>query len=290
MSQGKARANYLGREGIVQTSNSPDWSFIYSASSIQDPQWNVGDRVVLPDGRVFRYAKAGTGGVVTEFGAAYLKKTNTNAVAPAQATLADPGFPSPSLVACGAAGSQYVTVTIDTTVGHLATGVLSQDELRGGYVVVGNGSSQHPDFRGILGHPALATTGGALTLHLDAPLKTAVTVATTNIELIGNPYIDLVNGNYSPNDYVSFMGMPAVGATVGQYFWIQTWGPCWITSNNSTCTSASDRDIFFVSNGSCVSGADITYAGHAYQRAGTAMDASSSGSSNAPMVMLQISC
>ena len=286
MSVGKARVIYMGRSGLVTTQNSPDWSYLYEKGLIPNPEFVVGDRVVLPDGREFRYSKAGVGGVESEFGAGYIKKTNTNAVAPTQATLGDPGFPSPALVQCGKAGSQFVTVTIDTTVGVLATGVLAQDELRGGYVVIANGTLQHPQFRGIVGHPALATAGGSLTIRLDAALTADVVASTTNIELIGNPYVQLVCGNSINTGYVSFLGVPVVSATVNQYFWLQTKGPCWITSNGNTCNSANDRTCYFVANGSVVSGADVTYAGNSYQLAGYAMDMSSSGASNAPIIML----
>jgi hypothetical protein len=89
---------------------------------------------------------------------------------------------------------------------------------------------------------------------------------------------------------VTFVGVPAVGATSGQYFWVQTWGPAWITSNSNTCDSANDRNIFFVANGSVVSGGDITHTTDhpIFQQAGVALDMSGSSASNAPFVLLQI--
>jgi hypothetical protein len=285
MSVGKAKVIYMGRSGQVTTQNSPDWSFLYEKGLIPNPEFVVGDRVALPDGREFRYAKAGTLGVVPELGAGQLRKSNTNAVAPTQATLGDPGFPSPALVACGKTGSQFVTVTIASSFGHLATGVMTQDELRGGYIVIGNGTSQHPQMRGIIGHPALAAAG-ALTLHLDAALTADVTVGTTNIEVFMNPYVDVsIGAGDSLCEYSSILGVPTVVATVGQYFWLQTKGPCWVTSAGATCDGAFDRQLFWDKSGLVVSGGDITV-DNGYQIAGYAMDASSNGSSNAPLVML----
>lgn len=275
MEKNTQRVDYLGMAGIIQSADRGAWDFLYRASTVKDAKWNVGDRVVLPDGRVFRYALA-SGTCNPEVGAYKAKKSNTNAVAPAQATGA------------GAVGSNTVTVTIDTEIGVLTTGVLSKDELAGGYVVIGNGTAQHPQNRRIIGHPALTTAGGSLTLTLDAELTTAVTVGTTNIELIESPYYNLAADN-AGGEYVSFVGVPAVVASAGKYFWLQTWGPCWVTSDGNTCDSANDREIFFVANGSVVSGGTLTYAGSAYQRAGFALDMSGSGSSNAPMIMLQIS-
>lgn len=270
------KSNYVAETGYVRKVDAGGWDFLYRASTVKDERYNVGDRVVLPDGRVFRYAKA-AGTCNPEVGAYKAKKTNTVAVAPAQATGA------------GAIGSRTVTVTIDTEIGELTTGVLTENELAGGYVVIGNGSGQHPQMRMIVSHPALATAGGSLTLTLDAALITAVTVGTTTIELMESPFYNLKADN-SGGDYVTFVGIPAAVAADNQYFWVQTWGPCWITSNSNTCDSANDRQIYFVANGSVVSGGDITFSSDhpVYQLAGVALDMSGSGASNAPMVLLQI--
>jgi hypothetical protein len=101
-----------------------------------------------------------------------------------------------------------------------------------------------------------------------------------------NPFYNL-KGDGAGTGYVTFVGMAAANATSGQYFWVQTWGPCWITSDGNTCNGEGDRTIYFVNNGSVVSGADVTIES-GYQMAGVALDTSSSGSSNAPMVLLQI--
>lgn len=267
------KSNYVAETGYVRKVDTGGWDFLYRASSVKDERYNVGDRVVLPDGRVFRYAFA-AGTCNPEVGAYKAKKTNTVAVAPAQATGA------------GAVGSRTVTVTIDTEIGELATGVLTENELAGGYVVIGNGADQHPQMRMIVSHPALATTGGSLTLTLDAALITAVTVGTTTIELMESPFYNL-KADMSGGDYVTFVGIPAAVATDNQYFWVQTWGPCWITSDGNTCDSARDRTIVFVGNGSVVSSNDQTMES-GFQVAGVALDMSGSGASNAPMVLLQI--
>jgi len=245
----------------------PDLS---AASNSQ--QFDLGTRYVY-GGRTFHYAKS-AGTCNPEVGAYKAKKTNTVAVAPTQATGA------------GSAGDYYVTVTIDTEIGVLTTGVLSENELAGGYIVIGNGSAQHPQMRLIVSHPALTSTGGSLTVKLDIPLTSDVTAATTTIELMENPYYNVLADN-SGGDYVTFIGVPSVVATTNQYFWLQTWGPCWITSDGNTCDSARDRTIVFVGNGSVVSSNDQTLES-GFQMAGVALDMSGSSASNAPMVLLQI--
>ena len=230
--------------------------------------------------RTYYYCRA-SGTVNPEVGAYKAKKTNTVAAAPTQSTTVQADGTLP-----GAVGSSYVTVTIDQEIGVLTTGVLSKDELAGGFIVIGNGSAQHPQMCMIVGHPALATAGGSLTVELDMPLATVVVAATTTIELMESPFYNLKADN-AGGDYVTFLGIPACIASSGQYFWLQTWGPCWITSNSVTCDSARDRTIVFVGNGSVESSNDETME-NGFQIAGVALDMSGDGASNAPFCLLQI--
>jgi hypothetical protein len=255
----------------------------YAADSVQ--KYPIG--TVLRTGlRTFVYGLA-NGTCNPEVMAYKAKKTNTVAVAPTQATAAAQAAAyKGETLAAGAAGSKYVTVTIDTEIGVLTTGVLAANELAGGYIVIGNGSAQHPQMRMIESHPALTSTGGALTLKLDSPLTTAVTAATTTIELMENPFYN-ISADGSGGDYVTYIGVPTVVATSGQYLWIQTSGPCWITSNSNTCDSANDRMICVVGNGSVTSSNDQTLESGC-QIVGFALDMSGSGASNAPFVNLTL--
>lgn len=261
---------------------------VYKVDTTQ--KFAIGARMVLEDGRVFRYFSAG-GVCKSQLGAWKKKLSNTCAAAPTQATAAAQLAAYGETLAAGAVGSRYVTVTIDSEIGHLTTGVLTADELKGGYIVIGNGSAQAPQNRRIVSHP-VCTVAGSLTLKLDGALIAAVTAGTTTIELIENPWSHLV-GDETIEHYVSFLGVPAATLADGEFGWLQTWGPCWITSNSATCNSADDREIFFVANGSVESGGDLDFGDShddtSYQHAGFALDTSSSGSSNAPFVMLQIS-
>jgi hypothetical protein len=241
---------------------------------------------IFRDGdRSYRYCYA-NGTVNPEVGAYKAKKTNTNAAAPTQATAAAQAAAYPGeTLAAGVVGSTYVTVTIDSEIGILTTGALSENELAGGYIVIGNGSAQHPQIRQIVSHPALAAAG-SLTVKIDRPLGVAVTAATTNLELMECPYYCLKADN-AGGDYVTYLGVSACVAASGQWFWLQTWGPCWITSDGNTCDSAKDRTLVWQGNGSVVSSNDITMES-GFQIAGVALDMSGSGASNAPFVFLQI--
>ena len=227
------------------------------------------------DGRVFRYVKARTA-LHTEFGAGYAAKTITCAIAPAQASGA------------GTAGQYYVTMSVAGGDGLGGDGVIALNELAGGYVVIGNGTSQHPQNRLILGNTA--TTGaGVCTLTLDEALSATVSVGVTTIETLMNPYI--LSDMYATNSaYVTARGLPACELTINHFGFVQTAGPVWITSNSATCDSANDRQIFMTQNGSCVSGGDVSYGtNHPIdQFIGNAIDMSGSASSNAPFVMLDL--
>jgi len=250
----------------------------FASSTVQ--KYPLGTRFVIGD-RVYRYCKA-SGDVTPYWGCYKPKKSNDVAIAPTQSTVIDPE----TGVAAGAVGSYFVSVTIDTEIGVLTSGVLAKNELAGGYIVVGNGANQYPQMRLIVSHPALTSTGGTLTLKLDMPLLTAVAAGTTTIELIESPFYN-VKADGLGNGYVSFIGMPACQAVSGEFFWVQTWGVCWITSNSNTCNSVGDRTIVFVANGSVVSSDDVTLES-GFQIAGVALDMSGSGASNAPFVLLQI--
>jgi hypothetical protein len=284
MSQGIGRTTYIGTGGIVTRSgyDAGAYDFLYNVGTTKDPIYNVGDRVETPDGRAFRYAYAG-GTCYSQMGCSNEKKSNAVAVAPAQASAADNA--DGTGLAAGVIGSRCVSVTIASPFGYTGDGSLIVDELKGGYIVIGNGSAQSPQMRMIVGNPVLAAAG-ICKIYLDAPLIAAVTVATTTIELIANPYYGLI-GDLGGGEYVTFVGVPARAATVGQYFWVQTKGPCWVTSNSNTCDSALDRTVVWVGNGSVVSSNDITVES-GMQIAGVAIDASSSGASNAPFINLQM--
>jgi hypothetical protein len=235
--------------------------------------------------KTFVYCYAG-GDVHTEVMAYKSKKTNACAVAPTQATAAAQAAAyDGETLAAGAVGSRYVTVTIDSTIGHLATGQLWANELAGGEIVIGNGSAQHPQRRTVVSHPALAAAG-SLTVKLDAPLARAVTAATTTIENMESPFTYMKADN-SGGEYVSYLGVATEEAVSGEWFWLQTYGPAWITSDGNTCDSAMDRMIAVVGNGSVVSSNDVTVESGC-QLVGYALDTSSSGASNAPMVFLTL--
>jgi hypothetical protein len=238
-----------------------------------------GQRAWTPDGRVYKYSYAG-GTQYPEFLSINKWKTISNAVVPAGGTTA--------------IGDKKVKVTVGSGEGKAANGLIGLDELIGGYAVVGNGTSQHSECRMIVGNSAVASGGGTMWVYLDGPLWQVATASTTNVEVMHNVYRDVVTASVD-GSYSSAIGVPAVSVTSTYNFWLQTWGAVWLTSNGNTANSAGDREIYWdgatTGDGSVRSGGDITYTTYhpVGQRIGYSLDASSSGASNAPWIMLQLS-
>jgi len=180
----------------------PNVTFLYETSLTQSTEYALGDRVVLPDGREFRYAKSGSacsnayGVHFTDSGhQAYTTMTTTVAI-----------------------GDRSITVPAGT---HDA---LDKDELRGGYLLMFQGGADlYTTVRGITGNDASAQDV-AYTLYLDADLTYAYTSGTAAVEIYANPYASLRSGG----TFQAFVGVPAsyVSATA-TYFWVQTKGVCW---------------------------------------------------------------
>jgi hypothetical protein len=139
------------------------------------------------------------------------------------------------------------------------------------------------------------TASAASTNHVTITLEAALTasLATTEYcEIIPNPYGNLT---YGSNEYVSFGGIPAIVASPGKYFWLQTWGPTWIVPGGaSSITSpggtAKDRMCYFVGDGSINSGSRLTTDTDLRQPAGFIIqnDAGVGSGGGPPFVMLQI--
>jgi len=289
MAKGKARTKLLDHSaGLVEGSAaSGSWDFLYQANTVKHPDYNVGDRVALPDGRVFRYAKCGL--TLTDMkGACYgyqrlITEKDTIAVA------AD-------------IGDSVIELTFaDTDYGVGGAGVIAKDELRGGFISFYRDTVRQQ--RGIIGNTARANGDtGNTTVYLDAALTTAVN-GDDYVEVLPNPYGDLRGGAGGEQFgiWCSVMGMPNVKATTGQYFWVQTWGPFRVSPTAAELgVNQGERMTYFGGNG-CVCSYQqmITAVGcaatpgahptHAYQPAGPIIErCTGDAGSAAPFINLQI--
>lgn len=273
-SRGKARVNYLGGAGLVQSETAVGIAFLYRTSTIKDTKWNLGDRVVLPDGRVFRYAKAGNIIANIQQGVkCYNQKTD--------------GVDYCALLQGQAIGDNSVKVD-----GGGASD-WTEDELRGGYIIIHTHTDLNHQFRGVIGNTP-SDADGYITIYLDAPLTHTLTTSHS-VEVHLNPYSDVRQLNNTTgktgDHYTSVIGMPNVSTTVAaQYLWLQTAGPCWANPHGTLgyASTADERALVFDYEGSICPYTDAVDTDAQMQHAGFQIERQASGAGSA-FFMLQIS-
>jgi hypothetical protein len=253
--KGKAKVIQLGTSQVIGHRQTPDWSFIYApATSVRDPNFNIGDRVVLPDGRVYRYAKSA--------GACY-----TYQLAMFYGLI---GVAYTSLLQAQAVGDKSIYLDAGSAA------AFAEDALRGGYVVIYGSDNSDVQQRGIVGN-TLSDSDGYTTIYLDAALNVAVTTST-GAEVMRNPYGSVLT--VGATEYCSVAGLPAVESTAAnQYLWIQTWGPCAIAPGESAvCDSAFERSVCAdVTVGALHEGGDSGFGTGACQIVGHGLERTTSG-------------
>lgn len=267
MSKGKVKAYYEHSAGSVTPSDTLSYNYLYETSTVRNPKYNIGDRVVLPDGRVFRYGFATTAIADKNHALKFWNQLDD--------------------------GVTYVVPDSGQAVGdssvHLTAAGITLDELRGGYIIVHSHAAHNDQFRGILGNTA-TDADGDITIFLDAPLTIAVTVAH-GIEVIPNPYNNLrvtsADNGVAGDHYSSVAGMPNVLTTAAdQYLWVQTWGPCWVNPK-AFVPATGRRSVWFDDEGSIVF-ANANVVTKTLQLAGFLLERDDAGATGAPMVNLQI--
>lgn len=223
MSKNIGKVKYIQDSGQVIKKDAGSWDFLYTVSVTKDPLWNVGDRVVLPDGREFNYAKSAAA-------------ITTNLACNFTAT----GYTAYTAAAVAAAiGARKITVPAAT---HAA---LTKDELAGGFVVLGSGGST-VQVRGIIGNDA-ADANAAFDIYLDAPLTVAVTAASTGVETYQNPFAAI--GQTTDRTYAK-AGVAATGVSAAnRYFWVQTKGFTFVAPQSGV-GSAGLNGLFWRHDGS----------------------------------------
>lgn len=268
MARGKAKSTLLGIQGVVGHKDAPDWSFIYEASLTKDPDWNIGDRVVLPDGREFRYAKSsaacksGDGCEFTAVGAFGKYPIATVAIGGREVTLADSGS--------------------TTVLTHAAA--YAKDVFRGGYVVFHD--TPNVQFRGIIGNEYSAINA-VVKLYLDGPLHNAINT-TTFTEVFENPYAAL---RTSTSATLAVAGVPAVYVSAANmYFWVQKAGPVFVAPATSAVGGHGGMGCYWRHSGAVEAievalGITTVPAADSTQYAGHTLLGSQSG--NGPLFMLK---
>lgn len=231
---------------------------LYEVSDIQN--YGIGDRLITPDGRVFHYAKSG-GKCYTGQGNAFYN----------------------SIAFAGKSSAALVATDKQITFSYAEAGGESflKDALRGGYIAIYGGDPSNADcpHRRIVGNNANGE--GPLILDLDAQVGRVVE-DEQDCDVYHNPYSDLRVGTRSKE---SFAGLAAAYVDAeNKYFWVQTWGMCWIALLAGETNGGEYRDVYFRYNGTIQVNADTDAYRTNKQRAGFILPYGLSAE-----VMLQIS-
>lgn len=163
-------------------------------SSIQEH--NLGERVVSPDGRAFRYAKAGE-----------LLVAGTLLQAPAEITNHQNLVPTAAAI-----GATSVTVTLGAT-------AVTANQYAGGYML-GSETPGEGQLYLILSHPAAALSA-TVALSLADPLVVALT-SSSHVDLILNQYSGVIINPASASSCP--VGVAVTAISSGQFGWVQTGG------------------------------------------------------------------
>ena len=179
-----------------------------------NPSITLGAEYVTPDGRKYRYARAGAAALVVG-----------NVVqAPAQVT-------GDQNLAFAAAALGATTVTTTSTV------TVTANQYAGGYVTVTVTPDLGKSYK-IKSHPA--ATAGTLVLTLETGLLVAWTTAT-RADLVANPWNGVIICATSPT--AAPMGVAANDLAINGYGWIQTYGPCNVLADSAGATVGTEVSI-----------------------------------------------
>lgn len=168
---------------------------------------NLGERVVTPDGRSFRYAKAGAVALVPgTLVQAPVEITNHQNLTPAAA----------------AVGATSLTVTLGAT-------AATANQYAGGWVVVTVTPGQGYQYL-ISSHPA-ADASATLALQLADPIAVALTTSS-RVDLVLNPFNGVI---INPTTATSApVGVAISPITAGQFGWVQVGGVATILSDGGS--------------------------------------------------------
>lgn len=192
------------------------------------------------------------------------------------------GVANCAVAAAAAAGDKEVTLTLAATDGAAGTGLVLADEFAGGEIVFFSAGVDTPQRRGIVGNTARIATGSLpVTFTLDSPLTYALTTSDTG-EAMQSPWSHVVHDVEIGHPVV---GVPTVKATSGQYLWLQSYGPTFV-SPQAAVGIAGATGLYWRHDGSVdVENADA-YVSDQY--AGFVLAESSTHTQGAPWFMLQI--
>lgn len=169
---------------------------LFSSSSTQNAE--VGARAVTPDGRVFRYVKAGGTALVPG------KLQQASAIVANHQNMA--------VQAAAAVGATTVSVTLGAT-------AATANQYAGGMLIINDAAGEGHSYK-IKSHPA-ADASATLAVTLEDAVVVALTTSSEAC-LIANPYSGVIVNPTTPT--ASPVGVAIYPVAASQFGWIQTKG------------------------------------------------------------------
>lgn len=199
----------------------------------QYPKVPVGTKAQTPDGRTFRYAKAGAAALVVAQlqVAADLTANHSNLVPQAAAV----------------AGAKTVSITVGAA-------AIAANEYIDGYLVVDDGAGEGYTYR-ITRHDTCTAAGGTVTFDIHPRLQVALAVATSTVTLVRNPYSAVVVATGGTQTDVP-VGVSLRAVTAAYYCWLQTGGICSLLSSGTNTPTAGQPVTIGEANDGSVSERD----------------------------------
>ncbi len=197
--KGTLLGHTIGQVGLQET---PSWNFIYQTNTVKHPDYNVGDFVDTPDGRRYRYCKAGSGSalVAGNVQQGIVEDTGDQDLTPVAAAIGDTSIITTSTVTVDAnqyAGG-YASITTSAGVGHI-------------YLISGHS----------------AASAAVVTINLAETIRVALTTSS-RVDLVQNPFANILLAAASPTS--APLGVPPIPLTASSFGWLQVAGVACIES------------------------------------------------------------
>ena len=223
---------------------------LYTSTATVPLGRTVGDVGYAANGKLFRFAKAG---------AVALVKGNL-----LQAAAQDTTYENMAIGTAGAVGDMYLQVTNGTA-------TITSEQFAGGTInVYTAGTVAIGDEYTIKRITGTLTTGGALKVYLDRPLRYAYTTSA-KVNMKRSPWSGVIQAPATTQTEMA-VGVAVYEIPANEYGWVQTHGVCSVLSDGSTFAVGSDVGTPSGTAG-CVT---VFAAGTTHQRVGVVRQAAAS--------------
>lgn len=135
------------------------------------------------------------------------------------------------------------------TVGAYQGGIVAANELVNGYVEIWPVAGTGFMFRKIIANTA-TLVGGNITITVDRPMENVVGAAS-QVSIHPSVYRNIESAvTAGLAGFGTAVGLPPIPVTLNYYFWLQTWGPCFIAPTGAWPLSAANMfDVYFHQDG-----------------------------------------